>query len=243
MANFPTSIISFTDPSSANFLNNPAHSTQHANENDEIVSIETKVGTGASTPVVSTVLTGTGVGTSAWQAPTAQTVALLATQTASNSATLDFTSLTATGYSAWKVIITDLIPASASDLWIRISTGSAFKSGGTDYRYRNDIYGDDTGHAQAQSTGAAQILLDNIGLYNTGVAPFSAEITIYNPGGTVNNKMLNFHSTFLTGTGVFVWCEGAGFYTGAVTALDGPRFLMATGNITAGTIKVYGITT
>lgn len=44
MATFPTAIASFTDPSSSNFLSSPPHATQHANENDEIVAIETKIG-------------------------------------------------------------------------------------------------------------------------------------------------------------------------------------------------------
>lgn len=49
MANFPSSIPSFTDPSSVNFLNSPPHSVEHATVNDEVVAIATKVGIDSST--------------------------------------------------------------------------------------------------------------------------------------------------------------------------------------------------
>lgn len=68
MSNFPTSLPSFTNPASTNYLNNPAHATQHGSNNDETVAIATKIGTGSSTPTNGTYLKGNGVGTSAWTA-------------------------------------------------------------------------------------------------------------------------------------------------------------------------------
>jgi hypothetical protein len=44
MANFPTSLPSFTNPSAGNYLNSPAHATQHSSNNDETVAVATKVG-------------------------------------------------------------------------------------------------------------------------------------------------------------------------------------------------------
>lgn len=66
MANFPGTLPSFTNPASTDYLNNPAHATQHGNNNDETVAIATKMGTGASTPSGSKYLKATGTGTSAW---------------------------------------------------------------------------------------------------------------------------------------------------------------------------------
>jgi hypothetical protein len=68
-ANFPTSLPSFTNPSGADNLSSPAHATQHSNENDEIVALGTKIGTGASTPTSGKVLQGNGTGTSVWGDP------------------------------------------------------------------------------------------------------------------------------------------------------------------------------
>lgn len=44
-ASYPSSIKSFTNPVSGNTLNSPPHATQHADENDEIVAIQTELGT------------------------------------------------------------------------------------------------------------------------------------------------------------------------------------------------------
>jgi len=47
-ASYPTSIKSFTNPTSSDKLNSPSHSTQHIDENAEITAIENYVGTNAS---------------------------------------------------------------------------------------------------------------------------------------------------------------------------------------------------
>lgn len=69
MANFPTSLDSFTDPTSAEYLGTAAGIgvaailTLH---DDAIEAVEAKIGTGASTSTNNTVLAGNGTGTSAW---------------------------------------------------------------------------------------------------------------------------------------------------------------------------------
>ncbi len=47
--NFPTSLDSFVDPQGNQSLNNPPHSAQHANANDAILALQTKVGVDSST--------------------------------------------------------------------------------------------------------------------------------------------------------------------------------------------------
>lgn len=70
-ASFPTSIPALTNPTASDQLSSATvpHATQHANANDEIEALATKVGTGASTPTtVGDVLTVTGAGATAYQA-------------------------------------------------------------------------------------------------------------------------------------------------------------------------------
>lgn len=43
-ASYPASLKSFTNPVAGNNLNSPPHATQHADENDEIVAIQTELG-------------------------------------------------------------------------------------------------------------------------------------------------------------------------------------------------------
>jgi len=75
MASFPAALKSFTNPNTTDYLDSPSHADQHGDENDEIVAIETKVGTGATSAAANTVLSGTGAGTSSWQTYLSLTVA------------------------------------------------------------------------------------------------------------------------------------------------------------------------
>jgi hypothetical protein len=68
--NYPTSLDNFTNPLSTDSQDSPSHSLQHADANDAIEALETKVGVG-SAPAGSAVngyaLTVTTGGTSTWQ--------------------------------------------------------------------------------------------------------------------------------------------------------------------------------
>lgn len=66
---YPGALPSFTNPTSTDYLNSPAHATQHADANDEITAIATKLGIGASAATGATsgdVLVADGTGSSAW---------------------------------------------------------------------------------------------------------------------------------------------------------------------------------
>lgn len=64
-ANFPTSLPNISNPSAGNFLNSPAHATQHGTANDEIAALAAKVGVDSSAVTTShdyklSGVTGTG---------------------------------------------------------------------------------------------------------------------------------------------------------------------------------------
>lgn len=63
---FPSAIPSFTQPSPGQTLDVANHTALHIQEEDNIVYLATKLGTGSSTPTVGTILRGTGSGTSSW---------------------------------------------------------------------------------------------------------------------------------------------------------------------------------
>ena len=48
MATFPTNLPSFSNPASTDYLNSPAHHTQHGSSNDELIAVATKVGADSS---------------------------------------------------------------------------------------------------------------------------------------------------------------------------------------------------
>lgn len=69
--NFPGSLDDGTtlpNPGASSATNNPSLAGGQTNQNDAIKAIETKIGTGSSTPTAGKVFTGTGTGTSAWAA-------------------------------------------------------------------------------------------------------------------------------------------------------------------------------
>lgn len=66
MASFPSSIDSFAGFTSTHTLQADNHAAQHNLEQGAIVAVETKVGTGNSTPTNNTVLRGNGTGTTTY---------------------------------------------------------------------------------------------------------------------------------------------------------------------------------
>src|SRR4030042_374700 len=64
---YPTTLDGFTNPISSDTLDNPPHSEQHTDANDAIEALETKVGTGSSTPSANTIFCGSGTGSSSYK--------------------------------------------------------------------------------------------------------------------------------------------------------------------------------
>lgn len=76
---YPASIDSIPQPTATSPTNNPSASGVSVAQTTAIVALETKLGTGASTPTSGTVLTGNGTGTSTWGTTTGSGNVVLAT--------------------------------------------------------------------------------------------------------------------------------------------------------------------
>ncbi len=63
---YPTDLDSYTAPSGTSLLSSPDHADLHARGGSAIISLETKLGLSAGSPVVDKILVGSGNGTSAW---------------------------------------------------------------------------------------------------------------------------------------------------------------------------------
>jgi microcystin-dependent protein len=66
MGQFPTALPTFTTPVSTATLAAMGHTALHQKDQDEILAVATKIGTGSSTPSAGKVLRATGTGTSSW---------------------------------------------------------------------------------------------------------------------------------------------------------------------------------
>ena len=101
-SNFPTSLDSFTNPLSGDKLDSPSHSTQHADANDAIEGLETKIGIGASpagSAIAGYAFVHSSGGTTAWSQVGYEGIT---SGTATSGQVL--TAGTATGTAIWNVV-------------------------------------------------------------------------------------------------------------------------------------------
>jgi hypothetical protein len=180
-------------------------------------------------------------GTGAWSTPAVGSCVLLSTQTASASATLDFTSVLTSAYDYYRFVFKDLRPATDGvEFWMRTSTnnGSSYDAGVSDYTW--DVL-DQTGSASS-SAGDAQISMTELGTVDVGngaAEGLDGELTLYNPAGTTRKKAVKFFVYFQTTAGANAFGNGTGNRE-ATTDIDAVRFMFSSGNITSGKIYCYG---
>ena len=197
------------------------------------------------------VLTSTGAGSApAFEAIPAVTVdlVLLSTQTASNAASIDFTSshFDNSTYTSYVFKAFSISPATnAAFFMCRTSTdgGSSYDSGGSDYDWcvfhidtngaANDIDLADDGidmFRGAGNTGMSDVAAESgsgtIHVDGAGVADYTkvyGEIIAYDSASTASNCKATF-----------------GGHRNSAADVDGIQFLMSSGNLD-GTIKMYGM--
>ena len=175
-------------------------------------------------------------------------ITLISSQTASNSASISFTSGLTSTYKAYKFVFSNIKPATDNAYFnFNMST-----DGGSNYNvtktttsftaYANEANTDtnlvyETARDLAQST-SFQTIMGGIG--NGADEAGSGTLIIYNPSSTVYVKhfigdLNHYDSTDYT---YRTLVAGYGNTTSAVNAI---RFQMSTGNISVGTIYLYGI--
>lgn len=155
---------------------------------------------------------------------------LLNTLTANNSANLQDTTSFAFGYNDHSIVFENVVP---------VTNNVAFKmlvqSGGT-FQI--------TGYANANGSVATtygDLLGSNTNLGNTAGVGFSGEIKMYGiPSATTTNKQFTGFVTWNNNAGTAVSSILGGWWNGGQGALTGLQFLMGSGNISTGTIKIYG---
>lgn len=166
---------------------------------------------------------------------------LLEEQAASSSASLDFASSISSTFDEYQIEILNLIPATNNaQLYMRMSTdgGSSYDSG-TNYGSSQFVANRFGSSASGADSGVAQIRIDQNGISNTATYGFCGTIKLFSPASTSLHKIATGTFTYLNTTyaqsGSF-----AGRYL-STTAVDAFQFLMSSGNIASGTIRVYGL--
>ena len=173
---------------------------------------------------------------------------LISTQTASSSATIDFTSGIDSTYKEYIFKFYNMHPSNDTS-----SFGVNFRDGGTDYdavkttsyfdsyHTENDVTagsGYSTSGDLAQSTDF-QYLIYNIGNANDESA--SGFLHLFDPSSTTFVKffMSRMNEVRDTDASIEVYVGG---YCNTTSAIDGVQFKMSSGSIESGVIKMYGVT-
>lgn len=172
---------------------------------------------------------------------TGASLVLIQRQTPSAVATCDFTTGIDSTYDEYLFTLTDVLPATdGAGLRGRVSedAGSNFKAGGSDYAYEtaNVTAG---AWAVSSSNGADHARLSG-GVGSAAAKGISGEVRLFAPSGTANNKKMTSVTTAQDAAARGFNVSGC-VYVGTTNAVNGFRFLFSSGNITSGTIALYGV--
>ena len=176
---------------------------------------------------------------------------LLATTTASSSASISFDGYFSATYKNYVVILSDVFPASSSG-FLRIR----LRKSNTDITTSNYLYG---GSGQFQHTGVDSGFkyygtgsndtvirtMEESGTVNTSNYAYNQKIHIYNPLATNTYKIITQEIGLVKRASetnyVMSLIAGSGVLNDNTNAISGISFFMSTGNIASGNFKLYGI--
>lgn len=162
---------------------------------------------------------------------------LLNTLTAAASATLsDTTSFTST-FSDYELVFDNLLPATnAVTLQLQVNTGGGVQS----TVYVATSFNGDAAYGTVQFTNCIPCS-ENGNAINTAGPGVSGRITAFkfNTGGTLATQWRGDFVHLISATRMG-FCSGVGYWN-STTALTGVTISFSAGNITSGTVKIYGI--
>ena len=173
---------------------------------------------------------------------------LIATATASASATLSFTTGIDSTYDAYEFRFTNMHPAT-DNINFSFQVNAAGQSGFNEtitstsfnaYHHESNtiaVLGYDTSVDQAQGT-AYQVIARYPG--NVSDESTSGVLTLYDPSSTTYVKHFMARTSVAT-AGDYLFDKYTAGYINVTSAIDEISFAMSSGNIDAGQIKMYGI--
>jgi len=177
---------------------------------------------------------------------------LLETQTASSSATLSFTSNIDSTYKEYIFKFIDVHPAAVSQFSFQgnAAGGSGYNETITSTSFQSFHREDDsstslnyrTGDDQTQGT-SFQVLTNNVG--DDADQSFAGTLHLFDPSSTTFvkhfiSRIQVYRSTGSSAEASSVEAFTAGYFN-TTSAIDEIQFKMSSGNIDAGTIKMYGV--
>lgn len=165
----------------------------------------------------------------------------LSAQTASASAALDFTSGIDSTYRAYVFELDNVLPATdGATLKVEVSVDGGSNWLTANYKAVTTVTAAGGSPGGGQSTSSIEITSGSI--ENTSGYGVGGFVRLHTPSNSSTKKMVTFQTSWYGTDANIRSCTGSGFYNGANTAINAVRFIMDSGNITSGTITMYGIT-
>lgn len=205
--------------------------------------------TTASTGAIEEITVGSGLSLSAGSLTatggSGGALVFLEAHTASASATLDFTSFISSTYDEYVFEIVSLIAATNTVNFImRMGTGAGpTYDSGANYSFDDFIYrsgGTATGGAAGQTSIAINYTGTAVNNGTAAQAGVFAAFRLFDPQSTALYKIVDGRTAYFDSGGFRVGVIFRGAYE-STTAVTAVRFLFSSGNITSGTIRVYGV--
>lgn len=210
---------------------------------------------GADTALVDTVYIADGAGSGAFAqldysqlagTPTSggSGLVFITSKTASASATLDFehgvsSVILDTTYPAYVFELMNIVPSTDDQgLLVRFKDAGSYQTNGSAYSFGDGFAffaGNNVSALITRTSGSTAVS-------NTvGEGGYTGTVKLYKPSTAGAQMAMTFHGSYwrTDDTGV---CSpvGSATYTGS-TGIEGVRFVFQTGNITSGTINLYGV--
>lgn len=162
---------------------------------------------------------------------------LLNTLAASNSATLSDTTSITSAYNEYILVFENIIPATANtDLLVQVHSGGAYKN--TTYISDAFVAFSGTSNSESRTTG---IIVCTSAVSPLAQAPgVNGQAEVFTPSSSSAVKAWVTRASFPV-SGHSATAMGSGYWNGGSGAIDGFQVLFSSGNITSGTIKIYGI--
>lgn len=169
---------------------------------------------------------------------------LLASKTASASATLDFTEFANSTYSRYLFVLKNVKPATDSvDLLVRLSTdaGATYDAGASDYDYAAMGMGIASSTFQGDAANSSIQLTGSTSMGNAATEfGASGDVQLLNAGSSSNYARVRAVFSYDSPSGWNVVADASGRRLAAQDT-TGIRFLMSSGNIASGTIEMWGL--
>ena len=187
------------------------------------------------------VLQTNGAGAPSWVTPSAGAMTLISTQTASTSATLQWTGLS--GYSRYFLVMTNLIPTTNNpEMRISVGTGATPTYGSVySWVYAQIINSGLNSNSSASSNNVTITNSNKNTATYADTTGLSGEIVIVNANGGYTTISGRFIGNPNSSTGVDIMTGTFGGSAQDNTARTAVRLLFSSGNILSGSATLYGL--